>query len=672
MTFSTGSPFPLGPTIQEDGINFSVYATDPMKLELVVRPDGSDGQPEYVRLNRSGKIWHTLIQGIAAPLAYGFRDPDQPGQIFLDPYCRAVTGGEIHASDIQLTDQRTLYSFLYKSKFDWENDAPLRTPLNESIIYETHVRGFTRHPSSNIKKPGTYAGLVEKIPYMQDLGITAVELLPVAEFNELDKDVRNPETKDRLYNFWGYDPICFFAAKASYALTKIPGTHVDEFKYMVRELHKAGIEIILDVVFNHTGEDSLNGRFYSYSALADQTYYMKERKTGKYLDFSGCGHTVNCNHPVVSDLIIDCLRYWVVEMHVDGFRFDLASVLTRGQDGRPLGLPPLVQRISQDPVLSQVKLIAEAWDAGGLYQVGSFPSWGIWAEWNGKYRDDIRRYVRGDIGMVPVLATRLAGSADLYRHDGRKPFHSINFITAHDGFTLNDLVSFNSKQNLANGENNRDGSNDNFSWNFGYEGLTAHKRITRLRKKQMKNMIALLLLSQGVPMILAGDELGRTQLGNNNAYCQDNELSWMNWDLFRHNADIYRFFKRMIAFRKANQQLQRSIFFEDEPMRNISIQWLNPRLAAPDWSGKNRHLGFHLIPHSHSESDIFVITNAEKRQVVYSLPKPQEPKSVWYLFVDTQLEPPDDISEENAEKKINPQDSYCARPRSTVILIAKS
>jgi glycogen operon protein len=535
-----------------------------------------------------------------------------------------------------------------------------------------HVRGFTRHPSSNIKKQGTYAGLVEKIPYLQDLGVTAVELLPIFEFNESDKDVINPQTGEKLYNYWGYDPISFFAPKASYALTKIPGTHIDEFKYMVRELHKAGIEIILDVVFNHTGENSSSGRVYSYQDLADQTYYIKDRNSGKYLDFSGCGHTVNCNHPVVSDLIIDSLRYWVTEMHVDGFRFDLASILTRGQDGRPLGLPPLVQRISQDPILSQVKLIAEAWDAAGLYQVGSFPSWGIWAEWNGKYRDDIRRFVRGDIGMVPVLATRLAGSADLYRNDGRKPYHSVNFITAHDGFTLNDLVSFNSKHNLENGENNRDGSNDNFSWNFGYEGLTTHKRITRLRKKQMKNMIALLLLSQGVPMILAGDELGRTQLGNNNAYCQDNEVSWLNWDLFQRNADIYRFFKRMIAFRKNNQQLQRTNFFDDEPKDKVSIKWLNPKLATPDWSGRSRHLGIHLLPNGPSENDIFVITNADKRQVVYSLPPPQKQNSAWYLFTDTQLEPPDDISEDNSEKKIKPQDSYCARPRSTVILIAKS
>jgi isoamylase len=668
---SEGSAYPLGPSARSDGFNFSVFASGTDQIELLLFPNGINSEPSRTRMFHSGNLWHIFVDHLKAPFAYAFENIKYRGHFLLDPYCKSVTGGEIQAADQKKKMVRRLYSYVYEAHYNWENDTPPRIPLPETIIYEMHVRGFTRHSSSNIEKPGTYAGVVEKIPYLKDLGITTVELLPVAEFNESDKDLINPENKQPLYNFWGYDPLCFFTPKASYAYSKVPGTHIDEFKYMVKEFHKAGFEVVLDVVFNHTGEGNHNGPIYAYKGLADKIYYLKETGSKRYLDFTGCGHTMNCNHPVVSDLIIDCLRYWVTEMHVDGFRFDLASVLTRSRDGSPLQNPPLIERISLDPVLSQVKLIAEAWDAGGLYQVGSFPAWGIWAEWNGKFRDDLRRFVRGDKGMVPVLATRLAGSADLYRHDNRRPFHSINFITCHDGFTLYDLVSYNTKHNIANGEKNSDGSDNNFSWNHGHEGYTTHKRIRRLRVLHMKNLISLLFVAQGVPMILAGDEMGRTQNGNNNAYCQDNEISWLNWELLKENADLHRFFRRMIAFRKKHTLLQRTHFFGDEPNGRTSIQWYGPKLNPPDWSGNIRHLAFHLLPQKKKDKDIFVITNTEKRQILYKLPFPRTPLSKWHRFVDTRLSPPDDICEEGYEEFLEAQDCYSIRPRSTVILIAQ-
>ena len=671
FVISKGFPYPLGASVWPEGFNFSVFASMINQLNLLLFVDGVESKPKQIEMNRSGNLWHIFVDQIKAPFAYAFEDQKYPGRYLLDPYSRSTTGGEIHAADTKKRINRQRCSYMYKSQFDWQKDKPPQIPLPQSIFYEMHIRGFTRHFSSDIEKPGTYAGLVEKIPYLKDLGITAVELLPCAEFNETDKNLKNPETGQPLYNFWGYDPLFFSTPKASYAYSKIPGTHVDEFKYMVREFHKAGIEVLLDVVFNHTGEGARKGPVYAYRGLSDETYYIRDGTSNKYLDFTGCGHTVNCNHPVVSDLIIDSLRYWVTEMHIDGFRFDLASALTRGRDGTPLNFPPLIERISFDPVLSGVKLIAEAWDAGGLYQVGSFPSWGIWAEWNGKFRDDIRRFMRGDDGMVPVLATRLAGSADLYRHDNRRPFHGINFITCHDGFTLYDLVSYNRKHNLPNGENNRDGSDNNFSWNHGVEGPTTHKRISRLRSQQMKNLTILLFVAQGVPMILAGDEMGRTQGGNNNAYCQDNEISWLNWNLLKKNEELHRFMKYMILFRKNSSLLQRQQFFGDEPDGKTGIQWYGPKLNIPDWSGKIKHLAFHLIPQKKGDHDIFVITNAEKKQILFNLPFSRAPQSKWHRFADTRLSAPNDICDYGREELLEEQDCYCVRPRSTVILIGK-
>ena len=444
--------------------------------------------------------------------------------------------------------------------FDWGDDQPLNLPLVDSIIYEAHVRSFTVHSSSGVAHPGTYAGLIEKIPYLKQLGVTAVELLPVNEFEEGDTDRVNPFTGERLLNLWGYQPTAFYAPNTAYSSNRADGEQVREFKQLVRALHQAGIEVILDMVFNHTAEGDENGPTWSFRGIDNSTYYILDPDTGKYVNFSGCGNTVNCNNPVVRDFIVDCLRYWVLEMHVDGFRFDLASILGRGMDGRVLKNPPLLESLAYDPVLANSKLIAEAWDAAGLYQVGTLPSWGRWAEWNGIYRDDVRKFVKGDAGMTSALATRLLGSPDLYETSAREPYHSINFVTCHDGFTLNDLVSYNEKHNLANGENNTDGTDANYSWNCGVEGPTDDPAINQLRARQRKNFAAILLCSHGVPMFLEGDEIGRTQQGNNNAYCQDNEVSWLDWRMMASHADLLRFFRLMIAFRKRCPLLRRDSF----------------------------------------------------------------------------------------------------------------
>ncbi|RMD52954.1 MAG: glycogen debranching enzyme GlgX, partial [Nitrospirae bacterium] len=475
--------------------------------------------------------------------------------VLVDPYTQALTDShkwgdnenELIHSEVENYLKRA--SCVVVDDFDWQGDKPLNIPLQNSIIYELHVRGYTVHTSSGVKHPGTFKGLIEKIPYLKSLGITAVELMPIAEFNENDNYFRNPFTGEKLKNFWGYSTIAFFAPKASYASAKKDGAQIREFKELVREFHKAGIEVILDVVFNHTAEGGEKGPVFSFKGLDNSIYYILSPEDKEYMNFSGCGNTINCNHPIVRNFIIDCLRYWVIEMHVDGFRFDLASILGRDRNGNILSNPPIIERIAEDPILSKTKLIAEAWDAAGLYQVGSFYG-SRWAEWNGKFRDDVRKFISGYPGTLSALATRFAGSADLYRDSGRRPYHSINFVTSHDGFTLYDLVSYNKKHNYANGEDNRDGMDENFSWNCGVEGETEDLNIMNLRWRQIKNYATILLLSQGVPMILAGDEFGRTQKGNNNAYCQDNEISWVNWELAEKNNHLLRFFKYLIILRR--------------------------------------------------------------------------------------------------------------------------
>jgi isoamylase len=690
LMISRGCPLPPGPTITRKGINFSLFSKHATSVTLVLFPSTDrDNQLQIeldARLNKTGDMWHIHIADLNPGIEYGYRVDQQPrgdqnihkfnnNNILIDPYTKALSGGT-EWSVQRLSDQSSRNVSLRKSlvlenTFDWGMDQPLNRPLVDTVIYELHVRGFTKHPSSGVQNPGTFAGLIEKIPYMQELGITAVELLPINEFDETHEVKKNPFTGVPLLNFWGYDSICFFAPKASYAKNNENGNHLNEFKTLVKTLHSAGIEVILDIVFNHTAEGGKDGFTFSFRGLDNSVYYMIDKNTGEYYNFSGCGNTMNCNHPVVRDLIMDCLRYWVIEMHIDGFRFDLASILGRGQDGSVLANPPLLEQIANDPVLAHTKIIAEAWDAAGLYQVGSFPAWQRWAEWNGKYRDNLRKYVRGDKGMVPLLATRVAGSSDLYRQSGRAPYYSINFITCHDGFTLYDLVSYNKKHNEVNGDNNRDGTDENYSWNCGKEGPSTNEKVNQLRKKQIKNFALLLLLSQGVPMILAGDELGRSQKGNNNAYCQDNEISWIDWNLLERNADLFRFFKLAIQFRMQHRSLRRMTFFEDDPTKKIYIEWYGTKLNKPNWNGNSFNLSFHLLPNPQDQSDIFVISNADRKNQTFKIPKLKNGKK-WYRVADTSLESPFDFSEPGQEYLLPEQQSYRAQARSTIILTTRS
>ena len=574
-----GHPLPYGAAARRDGVNFSVFSKHATGVTLVLyAPDDEDPLLELPldsRYNRTGDVWHVFIEGIDPGVEYAFRVECEPNphpdvlrydsrRVLIDPYGKSVAGLEEWGEKAGAVSRLgKLRSQVVDEEFDWGHEHPLNIPLADSIIYEIHVRGFTRHQSSGVPHPGTFAGVVEKIPYLQDLGVTAVELMPVTEFDEDDNDFRHPDTAEKLRNFWGYQPVSFFAPKASYARDSGPGQAVREFKEMVKALHEAGIEVILDMVFNHSGEGDERGTTFCWRGLDNPTYYLLEPETGRYLNYSGTGNTMNCNHPVVRHQILAALRYWVTEMHVDGFRFDLASILGRGRDGEVLPNPPILEAIAADPVMAHVKLIAEAWDAAGLYQVGSFPNWGRWAEWNGHFRDDLRRFVKGEPGMTRSLATRLSGSPDLYRGSGRAPWHSINFVTCHDGFPLADLVSYDEKHNEANGEQNRDGHPDNLSWNCGEEGPTPSHEVNALRARQMRNFLTLLFLSQGVPMLLGGDEIGRTQRGNNNAWCQDNDISWVDWSLLERNGELFGFVSRLVRFRKAHRSLRRRVFFED-------------------------------------------------------------------------------------------------------------
>jgi isoamylase len=573
-----GRPLPLGVTPGVDGHNFALLCRHGTRVNLVILPGDARGEPLadiplHPRKNRTGDHWHIRVAGLPTKFCYGWRvdGPRGPGtrfnpdRLLLDPACTALSSGAVWAGTCTEEPQRQARRSLHYRgrRYNWEEDAPPLISLEDTIIYELHVRGFTCHPSSRVAHPGTFRGLIEKIPYLQWLGVTTVELMPIFEFDECDCPFVNPQTGAKLVNFWGYNPIAFAAVKAAYAATGKEDGETREFRDMVKAFHAAGIEVILDVVFNHTGEGDDRGRTYSFRGLDNELYYLLD-EAGRYLNYSGCGNTVNCNHPVVRDLIMACLRYWVGDMHVDGFRFDLASILGRDRRGQVMVEPPVVESITEDGVLADTKLIAEPWDAAGLYQVGGFPFGRRWSEWNGRYRDDIRRFWRGDAGFVGGLASRLCGSSDLYQRSARLPRHSVNFVTSHDGFTLNDLVSYNEKRNLANGEGNRDGAIENYSWNCGEEGEATDPGVAELRVRQAKNLMTTLMLSQGVPMILAGDEFRRTQRGNNNAWCQDNEISWVNWELAETNASFLRFVRELIWLRKRHPALRRRRYFTGE------------------------------------------------------------------------------------------------------------
>jgi glycogen operon protein len=642
------------------------------------------------------------VGGLPPAFRYGWRVDGpkggghrfNPAIVLLDPASTALftevrgrrsevggqksTGGSSLTSDLSPRTSENgarPRSLFVRHPYDWREDGPPLVSFEDSIIYEVHVRGFTCHPSSGVARPGTFMGLVEKIPYLRQLGITAVELLPVHEFDEEDCPFSNPYTGERLRNFWGYNSIAFAAPKASYASKGKEYGQVSEFRDMVRAFHAAGIEVILDVVFNHTGEGDDRGRTYSFRGLDNELYYLLSRN-GHYLNFSGCGNTVNCNHPVVRDLIMTCLRFWVAEMHVDGLRFDLASVFGRDRYGNVLVEPPIVEAIAEDGVLADTKLIAEPWDAGGLYQVGRFPYGRRWSEWNGRYRDDVRRFWRGEPGLAGALATRLCGSADLYEASGRRPRHSLNFVTCHDGFTLADLVSYNHKHNLANAEGNRDGMDDNLSWNCGAEGATDDPSILGMRRRQAKNLLATLLLSQGVPMLLAGDEFLRTQQGNNNAWCQDNEIGWVDWSLAAANADFLRFVREMIALRKRHPALRRRAFFRGRGPKNDQepdILWHGIAPGWPDFSFSSRSLAFTLDGSQtgrEPDRDFYVVCNAWCEALPFVVPYAPS-RRPWRRVVDTALASPLDIVLPDEGPRVPAGVAYPVAPFSLVVLMSE-
>ncbi|MBO2448762.1 glycogen debranching protein GlgX [Actinomadura barringtoniae] len=691
-----GRTLPFGATRVPRGINFSVFSNHAASLVLVLFQRGADRPmaeipipPEF----RIGGVHAMTVFGLdPETIEYCYRadGPYEPGRghrfepdrLLIDPYAKALSGREAWGRP----DRRPFRGRVLDEDFDWEEDRPLGLAPEDLVIYELHVRGFTRHPSAGVTAPGTYAGLVQKIPYLRELGVNCVELLPVFEFDELDNPHSDPAGGRRLYNYWGYNTVGFFAPKAGYAASGSHGMEADEFKNLVKQLHRAGIEVILDVVFNHTAEGDERGPTLSFRGLDNRTYYMLTRD-GHYYNFSGTGNTFNCNHPVVRAFVLDCLRYWAAEFHIDGFRFDLASILGRAPDGTPLNNPPLIESLALDPVLRDCKLIAEAWDAAGLWQVGSFSSHRRWSEWNGRYRDTLRRFIKGDPGMAGELAACLVGSPDLY--GARGPAASVNFVTAHDGFTLHDLVAYDRKHNEANGEGGRDGDNANNSWNHGHEGPTDDPEITALRDRQVRNAVLLLLLSHGIPMLVAGDEAGRTQHGNNNAYCHDEPLSWFDWTLAEDNADLIRFVRHAIAFRMAHRCVRRRL--DDEPRRPAGdsrrapddsrradddsrrpfpwVSWHGVRAWEPDWAPHNRLLAMMLCANEEADC-VYLAANAYWESQDLELPAlPGD--LAWHLFADTAAAPPQDIHEPGHEPPLPDGARVRIGPRSVLALVAR-
>ncbi len=687
-----GRSFPLGATVYPHGVNFCLFSANCTGVELLLFDAPDAPRPARVirldpRRNHTVFYWHIFVSGVTAGQIYGYRvyGPHAPDRgwrfdsekVLLDPYARAVVGWETYDREAAIYPGDNCAKALRgvvvdSSRYDWEDDVPLRTPYERTVIYEMHVGGFTRHPSSGLppEKRGTYAGLIEKIPYLQELGITAVELLPIHQFDEQD-------VRPGLTNYWGYSTLGFFAPHRTYSYRQDPLGPVDEFRDLVKALHKAGIEVILDVVFNHTAEGNEAGPTISFRGLDNSTYYILEEDLRFYSNYSGCGNTVRANHPVVSRLILDSLRYWVDEMHVDGFRFDLASILSRDAYGEPLEQSPVLWSIEMAPELAESKAIAEAWDAAGLYEVGKFiNSSERFAEWNGPFRDDVRCFVKSDAGMVGKLAARLLGSPDIYDRDDYRPCRSINFITCHDGFTLNDLVAYNEKHNEANGEDNRDGGNHNFSWNCGVEGETSDRQILGLRRRQIKNLLTILFFSQGTPMILMGDEVRHSQGGNNNAYCQNNELAWFDWRQVEQQADLRRFVRGLIGY---TQSLQ---IFAEENLFSVAassaeavamwgdrphLVWHGTKLDDPDWRSRSRQLAVTIYQPAAGE-ELHAIFNAHWQPAAFELPPPQ-PGRDWHRIVDTALPAPEDFSPPERAPAVT-TNKYWTAPRATVVLQA--
>ncbi len=691
----TGVPLPLGTYARDAGVNFALFSrhASRVRLELFDHP-GDATAARAIDLdparNRTGDVWHVWVEGIRPGQLYAYRvdGPYQPteghrfnfNKLLLDPCATAISPlpdwdfGPARGYDLsapardlvcsKVDDAAAMPKCVFTHEyFQWHDDRPLRHPWSDTVIHETHVRGFTIRPNSGVGHPGTYRGLMEKIPYLKELGITAVELMPVHEFNDCQLPGVDPQTGEGLKNYWGYDPVAFFAPKASYSSAGGLGQQKLEFKEMVLALHRADIEVMLDVVFNHTAEGNELGPTLCFRGIDNAIFYTLAADKRHYMDYTGTGNTVNANHPVVRDHILAALRYWVLEMHVDGFRFDLASILGRDGTGKLLANAPLLERIAEDPILRDVKIIAEAWDAAGAYEVGSF-SERRWAEWNGRYRDDVRRFWRGDDGMLGLFASRICGSADIYAASGKGPEGSINFITCHDGFTLNDLVSYRAKHNNANGENNHDGTDANFSENYGAEGETTDAEIEAVRKRQIKNFLLTLLISRGVPMLLGGDEFRRTQGGNNNAYCQDNNVSWVDWSFLEQHREIFRFARGLISFRREHPMLSREQFYTD-----AEIEWFDPQGGPPDWAEpKDKRLA--CLVHESEQGALYLLFNASAKQADFRLP-PMQDGARWHLAVDTCREAPQDLFVAGEEPLLDSSELYHAGPRSSAILVAR-
>ena len=660
-----------GATAIPGGVNFTVHSRGASSIELLLF---RRGEPEpfaelpFPRGYRIGNVYSMIVFRLNIEefeYAYRVDGPYEPekGLIFdrtrylLDPYAKAVTGQSQWGKTAP--HGQHYRARVVKDDFDWGDARPPLIPMEDLIIYELHLRGFTRDPSSGIAHPGTFAGLLEKLPYLLELGVNAVELMPIFEFDEM-QDYRVVDGQE-LYNYWGYNTVSFFAPNTSYAAGTEYNREGNELKNLIRTFQQNGIEVYLDVVFNHTAEGNEQGPFFSFKGFDNNIYYLLT-PDGKYYNFSGCGNTVNCNHPIVRQMILDCLRYWVTTYHVDGFRFDLASILSRDEDGAPMGDPPLLQTLAFDPILGDVKLIAEAWDAGGLYQVGSFPAWNRWAEWNGRYRDDLRRYLKGDGGCAQAAALRLAGSQDIYGGAGRKNA-SVNFLTCHDGFPLWDLYCYNEKHNQANGWNNTDGANDNNSWNCGAEGETEDSAVNELRRRMCRNAFALLMCSRGTPMFLAGDEFGNTQFGNNNAYCQDNIISWLDWSRLEKNRGMFRFFRYMIRFRKEHRVLRTNFSGGCCGFPDVSFHGVEPWHDGP-FEDHERYVGvlFAGAERSAGPQIVYVASNAWWEELEVTLPR--LPASMyWELAVDTW--------EEEQPPRRAAEDRFTIRPRSVMVFVAR-
>jgi isoamylase len=680
-----GSAHPLGVTTHPDGVNFSFFSQAATGVLLLLFDSATASEPmQIVRLdpfqNKTFHFWHVFVRGCGPGICYAFRvdgpvDPAagqrfNPNKVLIGPFAHGICKGlwnradAIGPQDNIATSMRCAIVDL--SAYDWEGDQPLKRPIHESIIYEVHVGGFTRSPSSGVARPGTFAGMIEKIPYLQALGVTAVELLPVFEFDETNLSV-NP-AGDTIRNYWGYSTVGFFSPHSGYCVQRDGVSHIKEFRDLVKALHQAGLEVILDVVFNHTDEGNELGPTHSFRGMDNRTFYLLDpNHPATYLNYSGVGNTFNANHPLTQKFIVDCLRYWVQEMHVDGFRFDEGSILARGEDGTPLAHPPVIWQIELDDALADTKVIAEAWDAAGLYQVGHFPG-DRWAEWNGRYRDDVRRFVKGDPGLTGAIASRLGGSPDIYQERGQTPENSINFVTVHDGFTLNDLVSYNEKHNEANGEGNRDGVAENLSWNGGVEGPSTDRAVDALRTRQIKNFFTILLLSRGVPMLLGGDEIRRSQNGNNNAYNQDNPTSWFDWSLVDSNHEMLHFVQRLIAFRKAHPALRQRSFYTGASIgRGVpDITWHGTTLNSPGFDDPQARALACTIAGVGATADLHVMMDMFWEALDFEVPA----GGTWRLAIDTSTRSRRDIADPGGESPLTGH--RCRVPGRSIIVLARS